>query len=101
VAGSAVGGEVVTTLLSDGERINLSANPVRAGSVIFNYSETPRRITIYAFTGARVREFAAPEAGREVWDLTTADGRPVANGVYVVVFDFAQERERRRLFVAR
>jgi hypothetical protein len=36
-----------------------------------------------------------------VWDLTTDDGRPVVNGVYIVVVDFGGSVARHRLFVAR
>jgi hypothetical protein len=81
--------------------INLSENPVRGSSVTINYTGTPRVVAIYTFTGVRVRSFAAPPAGSVTWDLTTDDGRPVVNGVYVVVVDLGGSVARRRLYVAR
>jgi len=81
--------------------INLSENPVRGSSVTINYAGTARLVAIYTFTGARVRSFASPPAGSVVWDLTTDDGRPVVNGVYVVVVDFGGSVARHRIFVAR
>ena len=81
--------------------INLSENPVRGSSVTINYTGTPRRVAVYTFTGTRVRTFASPPSGSVVWDLTTDDGRPVVNGVYIVVVDLGGSVARRRLYVAR
>ena len=84
-----------------GGGFNVSENPVRRSFVVFHYPGVARRVGIYAFTGALVREFTAPPAGRLQWDLTAADGRPVINGVYIVVVDLGGTVLRRRLYVAR
>ena len=84
-----------------GAAINISENPVRGSSVVFHYPGPAVRVAIYTFTGALVRAFTAPPAGRLQWDLTAADGRPVVDGVYVVVVDQGGSILRRRLFVAR
>jgi len=84
-----------------GDAINISENPVRGSSVVFHYPGPAVRVAIYTFTGAVVRAFTAPPAGRLQWDLTAADGRPVVDGVYVVVVDQGGSILRRRLFVAR
>ena len=81
--------------------INLSANPVRGASVTINYGGTPRTVAIYTFTGARVRSFASPPQGSVVWDLTTDDGQPVVNGVYIVAVDLGGSVVRHRIYVAR
>jgi len=101
VAGALTSGTVTTSLLAAGEPFNLSENPVRGSSVIINFAGAPRRVGIYSFTGVRIREFAAPESGSVVWDLTADDGRPVVNGVYVVVVDLGGSVIRHRLYVAR
>jgi hypothetical protein len=101
VVGALTSGTVATSLLAGGEGFNLSENPVRGSSVIINYAGAPRRVGIYTFTGALIREFAAPQSGRVVWDLTTDDGRPAVNGVYVVVVDLGGSVIRHRLYVAR
>ncbi len=84
-----------------GNAINISENPVRGGSVVFHYPGTARRVGIYTFTGFLVREFTAPPPGRLQWDLTAADGRPVIDGVYLVVVDLGGSILRHRLYVAR
>ena len=81
--------------------INVSENPVRGSFVVFHYPGAARRVGIYTFTGALIRDFAAPPAGRLQWDLTAADGSPVINGVYLVVVDQGGSMLRRRLYVAR
>jgi subtilisin family serine protease len=101
VGGALTSGTVTTTLLSAGEGFNLSENPVRGPSVIINYAGAARRVAIYSFTGVLIKAFAAPPAGRVVWDLTSDDGRPVVNGVYVVVVVLDSSVIRHRLFVAR
>ena len=84
-----------------GGAINVSENPVRGSTVVFHYPGAAVRVAIYTFTGALVRQFAAPPAGRLQWDLTDGDGRPVVNGVYIVVVDQGGSLLRRRLYVAR
>ena len=101
IAGPLTSGTVTTSLLGAAEAFNLSENPVRGSSVIINYAGAPRRVGIYTFTGVLIREFAAPQSGSVVWDLTSDDGRPVVNGVYVVVVDLGGSVTRHRLFVAR
>jgi subtilisin family serine protease len=102
VTGPLTSGTVTTSLLAAGEGFNLSENPVRGSSVIINYAGAPRRVGIYSFTGVLIREFAAPPSGRVVWDLTNDDGRPVVNGVYVVVVVGPGATViRHRLYVAR
>jgi subtilisin family serine protease len=92
---------LTTSLLGPGGGINISENPVRGSTVIVHYPGAATRVRIYAFSGALIRTFAAPPAGRVQWDLTTADGRPVVDGVYVVVVDLGGSVIRRRLYVAR
>jgi hypothetical protein len=101
LAGPLTSGTVTTSLLGPGEGFNLSENPVRGSSVIINYAGAPKRVDIYAFTGVLVKEFAAPQSGSVTWDLTSDDGRPVVNGVYVVVVDLGGSVIRHRLYVAR
>ena len=84
-----------------GSAINISENPVRGSSVVFHYPGAATRVGIYSFSGALVRSFASPPAGRLEWDLTGADGRPVVNGVYIVVVDTGSSILRRRVYVAR
>jgi hypothetical protein len=75
---------------------------VRGSSVIINYAGAPRRVDIYSFTGLLIRGFAAPASGRVVWDLTNDEGRPVVNGVYIVVVVGPGDTViRHRLYVAR
>lgn len=100
--GALTSGTVVTSLLAGGEGFNLSENPVRGSSVIINYAGAPRRVDIYSFTGLLIRGFAAPASGRVVWDLTNDEGRPVVNGVYIVVVVGPGDTViRHRLYVAR
>jgi len=84
-----------------GGAINVSENPVRGASVVFHYPGAARRVGIYTFSGALVKEFTAPPAGRLQWDLNAANGRPVINGVYLVVVDLGGSVLRRRLYIAR
>jgi len=84
-----------------GGGINISENPVHGSSVIFHYPGVAKRVAIYTFTGSLVREFTSPPAGRLQWDLTAADGRPIINGVYIVIVDQGGPILRHRLYVAR
>ncbi len=99
--GSLSSGSVTTSLLGVGEAINISENPVRGKTVVVNFAGTPRRVAIYSFSGERLRDFPAPAGGSVTWDLTTDGGRPVVNGVYIVVIDLGDSVVRRRLYVAR
>ncbi len=82
-------------------QINFSENPVRGPSVIMHYPGAATRVAIFDFAGNLVRSFPAPPVGRLQWDLSNGDGRPVVNGVYVVVVNLGASTLRRRLFVAR
>jgi subtilisin family serine protease len=92
---------LTTSLLGQGGQINFSANPVRGSSVVMHFAGAATRVGIYAFDGSLVREFTSAPGSRVQWDLTDAGGRPVVNGVYVVVAHLAGSTIRRRLYVAR
>jgi hypothetical protein len=80
--------------------IRPSENPVRAGSVRFNwpFGTGAGDITVLDFAGRQVwsRKVAAGEVS--TWDVESAR---VANGVYVVVARSGKEISRLKLFVAR
>jgi subtilisin family serine protease len=101
VSGALSSGTVTTSLLSQSEALNVSENPVRGSSVIINYALSARRVSIYTFTGVRVRTFRTPPSGSLTWDLTGDDGRPVVNGVYILVVETGSGVVRHRLYVAR
>ncbi|HXY69115.1 MAG TPA: S8 family serine peptidase [Gemmatimonadales bacterium] len=89
-------------MLGQGGEINLSENPVRGSSVVIHVAGAAQRAAVYTFSGALVRDLGAAPAGRVQWDLTTGDGRPVVNGVYILVVDLGGGTVlRRRLYVAR
>ena len=99
-----LGRTVTTTLLQAGEPYNLSQNPVRSTPLIINLGEDPRAtaIEIFDFGGRLVRRISvAPADGSVRWDLTREDGRPVANGAYVLLIHFPTGPVRRQLFVVR
>lgn len=102
-AGEWVTGTVArTTLLAADEQLNLTQNPVRRSPLIFNFQPT-RSIDIYDFAGRRVRR-VTPAVGevRWEWNLTSENGTPIANGVYVIVTQLQSGAVlRRKLFVAR
>jgi hypothetical protein len=98
----AVGAAITTTLLEPGELLNIAQNPVRLAPLIINFAEELRAIEVYDFGGRRVRLLTAPPAERSVrWDLTTDDGRRVANGTYVMILRFPSGVVRRQIFVVR
>lgn len=92
-----------TGLLATGEVVNLSENPVHGGSLVVNYAERPRAVTVYTLAGRRVRrlEGAALEAGRTVWDLRNDGGAEVAAGVYLLVLEFPGGPVLRKVMVLR
>jgi hypothetical protein len=90
-----------SAMLGPGGTINLSENPVRGSSVVIHVSSPAVRAAIYTYSGALVRELGAAPAGRLQWDLTAVDGRPVVNGVYLLVVDLGGTVLRHRLYVAR
>jgi subtilisin family serine protease len=96
-------GERVTTLLEPGERLNLSANPVRGGELVLNYAEPPRAIHVHTLAGRRVYRMPGHqlEPGRAVWRLVNDAGHAVANGVYMLVVEFEGSVEVRKIVVAR
>jgi hypothetical protein len=90
-----------TTLVAQGGEIGVSENPVRGSSVVFHFTGVARRLAIFTFSGSLVRSYVSPPAGRVQWDLRDEQGRPVVNGVYLVVVDLGGRVLRRRLYVAR
>jgi subtilisin family serine protease len=95
--------ERIAELLRPGERVLLSANPVRGGELVLSFDSRPRVLSIYTVGGRRVlrREAGRLEEGRFVWRLENEDGAPVADGVYFIVLEFDDGSEIRKLFVAR
>ena len=86
--------------------IAVSANPVRAAPVNLHWPTVGgiARVQIFTLTGAPVTSatLTAPDPGSFTWDLTTSDGRPVANGGYFIVVTLGDNtRLGRRLLVAR
>lgn len=90
-------------LTAPGERVALSANPVRGDGLVINYSERPRSVAVYTLIAERVRGFSAAEIGplSTVWPLDTDAGAPAANGAYVLVVEFGDGRVLRKLLLAR
>jgi len=84
----------------------VSENPVRGNQVVISWPPPAgtgtARVSIYGFTGERLREatVAAP-TNEYVWDLTLGGARRVVNGAYIVVVEVEGRRYRHRLFVAR
>ena len=85
--------------------IEVSANPVRAAPLTLRWlpATGTARVDVFSITGSRVNSVSlAPDPGRWVWDLTSADGRPVANGAYYLLLTLSDGSvARRRLLVAR
>ena len=82
----------------------VSENPVRGDQVVISWpaTTTSARISIYTFTGERLRQATVVAPSNEyVWDLTVGGARRVVNGAYIVVVDVDGRRFRRRLFIAR
>jgi subtilisin family serine protease len=95
-------GERTTSLIEPGERLTLSANPVRAAPLIISYAARPRAAAIYSIAGQRVRDLAdALGEGSAEWDLRNDRGAAVASGAYYLVLQFPEERVVRKLFVVR
>ena len=91
-----------TTVLAQGETFNISQNPVRRGPLVINFSEPATSIELFDFTGRLVRSFRPGETERRIaWELDSDAGRPVANGVYVLVVDTGSGVVRRKFFVGR
>ncbi len=91
-------------LLTAGEEVALSANPVRGDRLVVSYPGTPSRAGVYTAAGRLVRDFTAdvePGPGRLEWDLTDAAGAPVANGAYYLFLDLPAGRVRRTIYVVR
>jgi len=89
------------SMLGPGGTINISENPVRGSLVVIHVSGPAVRAGVYTFDGSLVRDLGAAPAGRLQWDLTAADGRPVVNGVYLLVVDLGGTILRHRIYVAR
>jgi len=83
--------------------LTLSENPLRDTPVTIAWPASTQvaRVRIYTYAGALVLGLVVPAPAAEfVWD-GTVNGRPVANGGYLVVVDADGRRYRGRLFVAR
>lgn len=95
-------GERITFVLAADERLNLSENPVRSGSLTINYEERPRAAAVYTIAGQRVRDLAGVLGERSAnWDLRNDRGSPVASGAYYLVVEFPGTRVVRKIFVVR
>ena len=85
--------------------IEVSANPVRAAPLTLRWlpGTGTARLEMFSLTGSRVNSVnLSPDPGRFVWDLTTGEGRQVANGAYFIVLTLSDGTvARRRLVVAR
>lgn len=92
-----------TTVLRPDEVFALSENPIRSDEVIFNFSERPKVAVVYTLSGRRVVDLLGRMTSdkRVVWDLTNDRGTPVAAGVYLAVFEVADELIREKLFIVR
>lgn len=89
-----------STVLFEGEAFALSENPVRSGTVIFNFASVPTVAAVYTVTGARVADLSRRIGGLAyTWDLTNDDGRPVVPGIYLLVFQVGGDVVRRKLMV--
>lgn len=94
---------VETTLLGQGQRFSMSANPVRAGDVTFNFATRPSAASIYTASGRFVVDLLARMQGATSvrWDLTNSNGSPVAPGVYLLVVEIDGQVVRERLLILR
>jgi len=86
-------------------QVEVSANPVRTAPVTLRWlpGTGSARVTVFSVTGTRIAGTSlTTDPGRWQWDLTTDEGRPVANGAYFVVVTLDNGTVmRRRLLVAR
>ena len=97
-----VGASVVTSVLSPGEELNITQNPVRSAPLIINFAQAVSSIEFYDFSGRRVRVLRPPLADRNIhWDLTSDRGQPVANGAYIMILRLPSGVIRRQIFVVR
>lgn len=89
-------------LLRGAERLNLSANPVRGDELVVSWTEAPETAAVYALGGRRVRSLTdAIGGGHLAWDLTDDEGRPLANGAYFLVLDYAGRRVLEKVLLLR
>jgi hypothetical protein len=93
---------------SGGTGVNIFAapNPARpsSGKVSIYWSPVVRvELKVYELGGGLVQDFGLTGVPPMVWDLKTASGQPVANGIYVVSARVPGERSPRvfKLMVAR
>ena len=98
-----VAAAAITTVLSAGEVFAMSENPVRNNHVVFNFSTRPAVAAVYSLSGRRVANLLRQMTSdaRVDWALVNDDGKPVANGIYLVVFDVGVQMIRHKIFVAR
>jgi subtilisin family serine protease len=101
-AGGVAAAAVELTLLAEDEAFALSENPVRSGSVIFNFAAVPTLATVHTVTGTRVADLMRRIDGVQfTWDLTNDAGQHVVPGVYLLIFRVNGELIREKLMVLR
>lgn len=91
-------------MLAEGQRFNISQNPVRSAPVVIRFDDSPRRVDVFDFAGRRVRTFLATDlddARTLRWNLRGASGEEVVNGVYLLVVDMPSGTMRRKVFIVR
>jgi hypothetical protein len=85
--------------------LTVNQNPVRSAPLVVRWpaANGNARAQVYSYAATLVAdESLAGDPGLWRWDLTTLEGRPVANGAYVVVVTRGDGvRYRRRVFVQR
>jgi hypothetical protein len=100
VTASAFASNAGTTVLAADELFALSANPVRASSVIFNFAEVPTTAVVYTASGGRVADLTRRIDGVSfTWDLTNDAGTRVVPGVYLLVMRIRGQLLREKLLV--
>jgi subtilisin family serine protease len=101
-------GAATTTVLDETELLTLSANPVRAGEVTFNFAQPPAAAAVYTITGRRVLDLCrldaavcSPATGPTFirWDLRNDEGEAVAPGVYLLIFNVEGQVFREKLMI--
>jgi subtilisin family serine protease len=101
-------GPAAVTVLEAEELLSLSANPVRTGSVVFNFAAAPATAAVYTITGRRVIDLCG-DAGLRCglsggatatrWELQNGEGERVAPGVYLLIFQVNGRTFREKLMV--
>jgi hypothetical protein len=79
------------------QHVLASPNPVMPGDLSLWMSWTPAQaanVSIYDGAGDLVRSFAAGATPPQLWDLNSASGRRVAEGVYMLVIQIPGQHDR-------